>query len=141
MLLGARVVRQYPGEREMITVERKEQLRRGFYVEGKSIRQLQRETGHHRRTIRKALADGSIPQYRRQGPRPCPVLDAVKGIIDRWLEEDLERPAKQRHTARRIYARLRCQYRGQTPQKYRDRTPHFGQVVSPGAEWAGHSDC
>jgi len=110
MLLGARVVRQYPGEREMITVERKEQLRRGFYVEGKSIRQLQRETGHHRRTIRKALADGSIPQYRRQGPRPCPVLDAVKGIIDRWLEEDLERPAKQRHTARRIYARLRSEY-------------------------------
>jgi transposase len=110
MLLGARVIRQYPGEREMITVERKEQLRRGFYVEGKSIRQLQRETGHHRGTIRKALQDGLVPEYARQGPRPCPVLDPVKGIIDRWLEEDLDRPAKQRHTAKRIYARLRSEY-------------------------------
>ena len=94
----------------MITVARKEELRRAFYVEGKSIRQIQRETGHHRRTIRKALEDGFIPEYHRQAPRACPVLDPVKAIIDRWLEEDLDRPAKQRHTAKRIYTRLRDEY-------------------------------
>ena len=94
----------------MITVERKEELRRAFYVEGKSIRQIQRETGHHRRTIRKALEDGFVPEYRHQAPRSCPVLDPVKAIIDRWLGEDLDRPAKQRHTAKRIYARLTTEY-------------------------------
>jgi transposase len=110
MLRETSVVHQYSGEREMITVERKEQLRRAFYVEGKSIREIQRETGYHRRTIRKALQDGLVPEYRRQAPRRCPVLDPVKAIIDRWLEEDLERPPKQRHTAKRIYARLTSEY-------------------------------
>jgi transposase len=94
----------------MITVEKKEQLRRAFFVEGKSIREIQRETGHHRKTIRKALEDGSVPEYRRRAPRACPVLDPVKGIIDRWLDEDRDRPPKQRHTAKRIYTRLTSEY-------------------------------
>ena len=94
----------------MITVERKEQLRRAFFVEGKSIREIQRETGHHRKTIRKALEDGLVPEYHRQAPRACPVLDPVKGIIDRWLDEDRDRPPKQRHTAKRIYTRLTSEY-------------------------------
>ncbi|HEC35056.1 MAG TPA: IS21 family transposase, partial [Anaerolineae bacterium] len=58
----------------------KEQIRRAYYIEGKSIRQIQRETGHHRETIRKALADGSVPQYTRKRSRPSPVLDPVKPI-------------------------------------------------------------
>lgn len=94
----------------MITVERKEQIRRAFYLEGKSIHQIQRETGCHRQTIRKALGDGLVPEYTAQAPRPCPVLDPVKAIIDRWLEEDQERPAKQRHTAKRIHDRLTTEY-------------------------------
>jgi len=94
----------------MITVEQKEQIRRAYFIEGKSIRQIQRETGCHRQTIRKALEDGTVPQYALQRPRPCPVLDPVKPIIDRWLAEDLERPRKQRHTARRIYERLTTEY-------------------------------
>jgi hypothetical protein len=39
----------------MITVNEKEQIRRAHYLEGKSIRQIQRETGHHQETICKAL--------------------------------------------------------------------------------------
>jgi transposase len=110
MLRGTDEVHQYPGEMEMITVERKEQLRRSFYLEGKSIRQIQRESGHHRQTIRKALEDGLVPQYTRQAPRECPVLDGVKETIDQWLKEDLKRPAKQRHTAKRIFTRLKDEY-------------------------------
>jgi transposase len=110
MLRGKRITYQYSGEREMITVERKEQLRRAFHVEGKSIRQIQRETGHHRKTIRKALEDGFVPEYRLQSPRACPVLGPVKAIIDEWLEQDRSRPAKQRHTAKRIYERLTTEY-------------------------------
>lgn len=94
----------------MITVERKEQIRRAYHVEGKSIRQMQRETGHHRDTIRKVLGDSSVPQYTLRKPRPSPVMDPVKPIIDQWLAEDERRPRKQRHTARRIYERLRTEY-------------------------------
>lgn len=94
----------------MITVEQKEQIRRAYHVEGKSIRQIHRETGYHRQTIRKALRDGGVPEYKLEKSRPCPVMDAVKPIIDQWLAEDEKRPPKQRHTAKRIYERLTTEY-------------------------------
>jgi transposase len=94
----------------MITVNEKEQIRRAYHLEGKSIRQIQRELGYHRETIRKALEDGSVPQYTQRRARPSPVMDPVKPIIDRWLAEDESRPRKQRHTAKRIYDRLRVEY-------------------------------
>jgi len=94
----------------MITVDKKEQIRCAHYIEGKSIRQIQRETGYHRETIRKALEDGEVPQYTLQEPRPSPMLDLVKAIIDRWLAEDQGKPPKQRHTAKHIYERLTNEY-------------------------------
>ncbi len=94
----------------MITVEKKEQIRRAHYVEGKSIRQIRRETGYHRETIRKALEDSTVPQYTLDKPRSSPVLDPVKPIIDQWLAEDEGRPQKQRHTAKRIHERLTTEY-------------------------------
>ncbi len=94
----------------MITVDEKEAIRRAYYVEKKPIRQIQRELGYHRQTIRKALEGGKVPCYSRRKPRPSPVLDPVKPIIDEWLREDANRPPKQRHTARRIYERLVQEY-------------------------------
>ena len=88
----------------------KEEIRRAHYLEGKSIRQIQREMGHHRETIRKALEGGEVPHYELQEPRPSPVLDPVKPVIDQWLAEDQDRPVKQRHTAKRIYERLTTEY-------------------------------
>ncbi len=66
----------------MITVEDKEEIRRAHYIQGKSIRQIHRETGHHRRTIRKALADGMKPEYQQRKPQAQPVMDPVKIIIE-----------------------------------------------------------
>lgn len=94
----------------MITVEDKEQIRRAYYIEHKSIRQIHRETGCHRRTIRNALSDGLVPQYSLRESRPEPVLSPVKGIIDQWLKEDEKQPLKQRHTAKRIHERLKAEY-------------------------------
>jgi transposase len=39
-----------------------------------------------------------------------PKLDGFTGVIDRILEEDQERPRKQRHTARRIFERLKAEH-------------------------------
>ena len=69
---------------------------------GKSIRQIARDTGHHRVTIRKVLR-GEEPKYRRRKRVKCAVMDAVAGVVQQWLREDRSRPKKQRHTARRIY--------------------------------------
>jgi transposase len=47
------------------------------------------------------------PGYRRQQPAKRPRLDPWVGVIDQILQDDRERPRKQRHTAKRIYQRLR----------------------------------
>ena len=91
----------------MIIVEDKEAIRRAHYIQGKSIRQIHRETGHHRHTIRKALEDGMKPEYERVKLHSRPVMDPVKAIIDQWLEKDETQPPKQRHTAKRIHERLK----------------------------------
>ena len=72
---------------------------------GKSIREIAREYGHSRKTIRKALA-GLEPKYRRKKDRECPVMRNYLAEIKSWLEKDLEAPRKQRHTARKVYKRL-----------------------------------
>jgi transposase len=49
--------------------------------------------------------------YRRSRPPSRPKLDRFVGIIDQILEEDKARPAKQRHTSKRIFERLRDERR------------------------------
>ena len=39
-----------------------------------------------------------------------PKLDGFTELIDQWLEEDRRRPRKQRHTAKRVFDRLRPEY-------------------------------
>ena len=82
-----------------------ELIRTASRVYGKSIRQIGRETGHHRVTIRKALA-GKQAQYRRQEKPRAPVMDPVAKIVEQWGVGDRQRPRQQRHTARRVYTRL-----------------------------------
>lgn len=87
-----------------------ERIRRAIVVEGKSQREVARELGHSRHTVRKALEHSSPPGYRRHQPILRPVLYDFLPIIDAWLEEDRRRPPKQRHTACRIYERLRDEH-------------------------------
>ena len=44
------------------------------------------------------------------GPTRRPKLEPCTGVIDRILESDLRVPRKQRHTAKRIFERLRDEY-------------------------------
>ena len=57
-----------------------------------------------------APRDRVPPEYRRQQPIRCPKLDAFTGVIDQILHDDQPRPKKQRHTAKRIWERLRAEY-------------------------------
>lgn len=82
-------------------------VRRAVYVEGKSERAVAREYGLARETVRKMLQYSAPPGYRRQQPAKRPRLDPWVGVIDQILQDDRERPRKQRHTAKRIYQRLR----------------------------------
>ena len=82
-------------------------VRRGVMVEGMSIREASRVFGLHRDTVRKMLASPVPPGYRRQTSPRRPELEPYTGVIDRILDDDHRVPRKQRHTAQRIFERLR----------------------------------
>ena len=50
------------------------------------------------------------PGYRRTVTARRPKLDGFTELIDQWLEEDRSRLRKQRHTAKRVFDRLRTEY-------------------------------
>ena len=56
------------------------------------------------------LAFSVPPGYRRTQPPPRPKLGAVTAIIDPILAADRSAPLKQRHTAKRIFERLRAEH-------------------------------
>ena len=81
-------------------------IRQRVLREGVSIRQIQRETGLHFTTIKKILEHSSPPEFQcpaRPQPKIGPYLDRISDI----LKADRELPKKQRHTAKRIFERLR----------------------------------
>ena len=82
-----------------------EYIRSAHRVYNKAIREIARETGHDRKTIKKALR-GVYPKYSTRQTQPYPVLGPYLEIIDSWLEADKDAPKKQRHTAVRIFRRL-----------------------------------
>jgi transposase len=75
-----------------------------------SVREAARQFGVHRGTVRKMLQYAAPPGYRRETPRAKPKLDPYRGIIDQILEADQSLPKKQRHTATRIFQRLRAEH-------------------------------
>ena len=85
-------------------------VRRAHFVEGMSIRQAARMFNLHRSTVNKRLEYSVPPGYRREQPPRRPKLDPCKGVIDRILEDDQSLPKKQRHTAKRVYDRLRDEH-------------------------------
>jgi len=89
-------------------------VRHAHFEEGLSGRQIARDFGISRDSVAKMLAYSEPPGYRRTSPIKRPKLDPYVAQIDSWLAEDKTRPRKQRHTAKRIFERLRdeCRYDG-----------------------------
>ena len=86
-------------------------VRRAVQVDGMSIRQAAREFGLSRKTIRKMLAYSVPPGYERKKPVQRPKLGPWLGVIDQILVDDKSQPKKQRHTAKRIWDRLKAEHR------------------------------
>jgi len=89
--------------------------------ENKSLRQICRETGHAFETVKKYVdCDdfNEMPKAAKRAPKPTK-LDRVKAIIDDWIESDKQANRKQRHTARRVYNRLKEEQPGLYSGSYR----------------------
>jgi transposase len=85
-------------------------IRKKHLVDGWSIRKISRQLRVSRQSVRKALTSSDPPRYKLTKPRPNPVMDPYRSIIEAWLAEDEKAPAKQRHTAKRIFDRLQGEY-------------------------------
>jgi hypothetical protein len=63
-----------------------------------------------REVARRFGLDARTVSYRPSRPPARPKLDRFVGIIDQILEDGEGRPAKQRHTSKRISERLRTKH-------------------------------
>jgi transposase len=75
-----------------------------------SLRQAGAEYHLNFRTIHKILHQPEPEPYRQRRPRPKPTLGPFLPIVRQILDDDQHAPPKQRHTARRIYDRLRDEH-------------------------------
>ena len=91
----------------MYSVDLYSRVRRACHVEGMNKSEAARLFGINRKTVSKILEHSVPPGYRCSKPPVRPKLDPFIPIIDRILEEDRGVLKKQRHTAKRIFERLR----------------------------------
>ena len=78
-----------------------------LHRDGVSAREIARRLFHGRDTVKKALVEATPRGYTRTRPVNCPKLGGFVSLIDQILECDRSAPKKQRHTAHRIFERLR----------------------------------
>lgn len=86
------------------------EIRRKVLVEHASKRSVMTEYGLGYRALEKILTHADPPGYRGAELRSKPKLGPFLEVIDQILEDDREAPAKQRHTAKRIFERLQREY-------------------------------
>jgi len=92
-----------------------------FYVKGENISQIASALNLDWKTVQKYV---DKTDFNEPAPKPaserlfCPKLDPYKPIINQWLVEDKQAPRKQRHTAKKVFRRLKkevpgfnCSYR------------------------------
>jgi transposase len=105
----------------MLTMDKIKDIRFRYFVKGENITQIANALQLDWKTVQKYV---DMTDFNEPAPKPasdqrfCPKLDPYKPTIDKWLEEDKQAPRKQRHTAKRVFNRLRkecsgfdCSYR------------------------------
>ena len=104
-----------------ITMDQIHLIREMFYQQDKNISQIASETGFDWKTVKKYV---DMEDFNAPPPTSSSEdlhkskLDPFKSLIDEWLQTDKLAPRKQRHTAKRIFKRLKeetdgfnCSYR------------------------------
>ena len=86
------------------------EIRRKVLRQGVPKRQVMAEYGLGYRTLEKILSNPEPPGYRSTTRRTKPKLGSFIDRIAEILEADRDAPAKQRHTAKRIFERLRDEH-------------------------------
>ena len=94
-------------------VELFEQIRLEYEFGVGTIQGVSRKLGVHRRLAREAIGS-AIPARRKKTERPHVKMAPAAEFIAAILETDRKAPRKQRHTAKRIWERIRQEVPGCT---------------------------
>src|SRR5271154_632708 len=86
------------------------EIRRRVLAEGLSGRAACREYKIHWKTLKKILANPEPPGYTRTKPQRVSTPDPLLPVVHQILEDDKKAPKKQRHTAKRIFDRLKAEH-------------------------------
>lgn len=86
------------------------EIRRQVLTGQMSRREACRRHGLHWLTLKKILEHDEPPGYRRTKPPRRPKIDPFRPIIQAVLDADRSAPKKQRHTAHRLWQRLRAEH-------------------------------
>jgi transposase len=86
--------------------EEREAIRRAYYVERKSQRQIAKEGGRSRKTVKQIVEDREVERRERKGPS---VYEPYRARVEELLEENEQFPSKQRYTASKIYELIRAE--------------------------------
>ena len=80
-------------------------IRRMYFRDKLSLREITRQTGLSRNTIRHWLRDeGAVePRYPKRDPQPAGRLDPYKEVLEGWLRTDSHRPKRDRRTAKALF--------------------------------------
>ena len=99
----------------MFTMDQIHRIRELFYEQGKNLTEIATILGCDWRTVRKYV---DMEDFSPPVPEPVSAeqhtskLDPYKPTIDQWLTDDQKAPRKQRHTAKRVYDRLKEEVEG-----------------------------
>ncbi|MEM9592563.1 MAG: IS21 family transposase, partial [Pseudomonadota bacterium] len=91
----------------MLVVETIAKIRRGYFVQGKAIKQICRELRVSRKTVRKVLRSEETAFTYERRVQPQPKLGAFTDELDRLLGANAARSARERVTLMRIFEELR----------------------------------
>ena len=111
-----------------------EQIRREYEFGAGTIAGVAKKLKVHRRMVREAIGS-AVPAPRKKVERPRWKLAAAMEFVNQILELDKKAPRKQRHTARRIWERIRrempeCRICDRTVRQYvHDRKIAMGLIV------------
>ena len=86
------------------------EVRRQVLIEGLSKRAAVKQFNISWHTLVKILANEEPPGYQQKLSRPKPKIDAFLPVIAEILKADQKAPRKQRHSAKRIFERLRDEH-------------------------------
>ena len=104
------------GNGKVLKMAQKQYVKHLFEVEEKSLREISRITDLCFQTVKKYAYEENWNESHLPNLEPAkyPVLGDYIDTVNEWLEEDYRAPRNQRHTATKVYTRLRdkCGFTG-----------------------------